>query len=351
MLFNITISCFKNALLSGLVFLIATLPIGHPIDNALANGYLVAEHNTFNDSNASKGPITPDGAVQSRIKLILLDQESLEWGKVSNGLRWPWPRAIYGLIADFCKRANAKVLTFDVLFTEPSFYGHQDDEEFANAIAVGIPVVLAATLPSISDSTYSPGLADESIIVDTVKWLKSLGRQENTFPGLPISELILPSTALGYTNLEMKSNLVSERVTLLTEFKNKLWPVLGLAALIAGERDPTRIEIGGSNLKIGGKNVPIESDGTFPVRFRGQTLPYASFSAAAIVQSELRIRSGLPPAIHPKSLNDCYVFFAFSAPGLSDIHVTSSGRRLPGVLWHATVLDNLLSMIQKEKTN
>ena len=37
------------------------------------------------------------GKATSNIRLILLDQNSLDWGKEVNGLTWPWPRELMGL--------------------------------------------------------------------------------------------------------------------------------------------------------------------------------------------------------------------------------------------------------------
>ena len=73
-------------------------------------------------------PATPN------IKLILLDQASLDWGSEQNGWSWPWPREVYAPILDFCRRGGARVVAFDVLFTEPSVYGVSDDEALEAAI-------------------------------------------------------------------------------------------------------------------------------------------------------------------------------------------------------------------------
>jgi len=61
------------------------------------------------------------------IRLILLDQNSLDWAKEENGLAWPWPREVYTAIIHFCQRNGAKAVAFDVLFTEPSKYGVDDE--------------------------------------------------------------------------------------------------------------------------------------------------------------------------------------------------------------------------------
>ena len=40
------------------------------------------------------------GKATDDIRLILLDQNSLDWARKENGLNWPWPREIYGAIVD-----------------------------------------------------------------------------------------------------------------------------------------------------------------------------------------------------------------------------------------------------------
>lgn len=78
---------------------------------------------------ARPSPATP------KIRLILLDQNSLDWAKEENGLSWPWPREVYGTILQFCRRAGVRSVAFDVLFTEPSKYGVADDQALASEIS------------------------------------------------------------------------------------------------------------------------------------------------------------------------------------------------------------------------
>ncbi|MBU1247819.1 MAG: CHASE2 domain-containing protein, partial [Proteobacteria bacterium] len=60
---------------------------------------------------AAPGPNTDN------IRLILLDQKSLDWAEEHFGLSWPWPRQVYAPIIDFCRRAGAKSIAFDVVYT------------------------------------------------------------------------------------------------------------------------------------------------------------------------------------------------------------------------------------------
>jgi len=70
----------------------------------------------------------PRSSPSSDVKVILLDQASLDWGQKENGWVWPWPRTVYTAVLDFCKRGGAKAVVFDMLYTEPSSYGVDDDK-------------------------------------------------------------------------------------------------------------------------------------------------------------------------------------------------------------------------------
>lgn len=76
------------------------------------------------------------------IKIIVLDQGSLDWGQ-RNKLGWPWPRNMYGMLLSYCRRANVKSITFDVFFTEDYTADPASDEEFAAEVA-GTPRYIGA---------------------------------------------------------------------------------------------------------------------------------------------------------------------------------------------------------------
>ncbi len=70
-----------------------------------------------------------------KIRLIFIDQQSLDWVNKEMALRWPWPRTVYAPILEFCRRQGAKAVAFDMLYTESSAYGMDDDRTFGAAIA------------------------------------------------------------------------------------------------------------------------------------------------------------------------------------------------------------------------
>ena len=75
------------------------------------------------------------GKATDNIRVIKVDQGSLDWAEQENALPWVWPREVFGAIVNYCRRSGAKALAFDVLFTEFSSWGVEDDESFGAAIS------------------------------------------------------------------------------------------------------------------------------------------------------------------------------------------------------------------------
>ena len=67
------------------------------------------------------------------IALIVIDQDSLDWANQERGWSWPWPRESAAEIVDYLSLGNPKSICFDMLYTEPSFYGSEDDERYGEA--------------------------------------------------------------------------------------------------------------------------------------------------------------------------------------------------------------------------
>ena len=77
------------------------------------------------------------------IALILVDQASINQMSKSDGQNFPWPREYYGAVANVAEKLKAKALLFDILFTESSRYGVEDDQRLASIFKeVKVPIFL-----------------------------------------------------------------------------------------------------------------------------------------------------------------------------------------------------------------
>jgi adenylate cyclase len=284
-----------------------------------------------------------------RIRLVLLDQQSLDWGQRENGLSWPWPREVYGAILSYLKRGGAKSVAFDVLFTEPSKYGVEDDLALGSAVAEQKGFVGALFLGEATGSaTAWPGgiPAPSAEIEGLAGWLpagSSRGGVAAPRALFPVSEIASRAAILADVQHNPDPDGVYRRIRLFRLFDGRAVPSLALGSLLAGSPD-ARLEIRQGSMSIGGKRVPIDREGYAILRFRGASgTAYRQYSAAAVIQSDLRVQAGEEPVIKdPEAFRDRHVIFGFSAPGLFDLRPAPVGGVFPGSEIHATALDNLL---------
>jgi adenylate cyclase len=286
-----------------------------------------------------------------QIRIILLDQASLDWGKNEQSLPWPWPRQVYAPVIQFCRRAGAKAVAFDVLYTEPSAYGVDDDAALGQAIGAGRDFVGAVFLSDkTGDATEWPPFIVESsrgtVVAVDEACRPRVGALTVARASFPIPEVASNAVVLGNVSDEPDGDGVFRRAALVRWFDGRAVPSLGIAAFLAAERAAGRdadVRWNQGWLRIGERRIPVDSRLRAILRYAGGVGAYKAFNVAEIIQSELRLQAGEKAAIDPEEFRDKYVFFGFSAPGLLDLRVTPVSKVYPGVLIHATQLDNLLS--------
>ncbi len=239
-------------------------------------------------SKAKGGPAGGSStASYSPVVLVLVDQYSLAWVEENLGLGWPWPREVYGILAEYC--SQAKVSAFDILFTETSSFGPDDDLRCARAMDTAGNVVLAeARDPS-----------------------RSLRRS-----ALPVENVRFGSVAAA---LDEDGVVRRYRPGDLEE------PSFGLAALAFS----------------GHQGGLSDSEEVF-LRFLGTSPSLPALNAAEVLSSALSRREGGEPSIKADYFKDKYLVFGFSAPGLLDRQAVPTDPAMPGAEIHGTYIRNLL---------
>ncbi len=281
------------------------------------------------------------------IVLVFLDQSSLDWARDNLGIGWPWPREIYAVIADYCSRSGSRALGFDVLYTEPSAFGVQDDLRFAQALG-NFPHT-AGTV-SLSHhygkfQSWPDDIIHKKLNLTGIEHLRNLTRAgESAFEHatFPITEIAGSASILCNSAIRPDTDGIYRRIDFLGLFDDRPIPILGLGMYLV-HRPDARIRVNRDRIDIDGRSLPIDGKGRVVLRYQGRSGTFRSFSAASVIQSELRLREGQPPTIRDISaFQDKYVIFGFSAPGLFDHHPTPQDSSFPGVEIHATWLDNFL---------
>ncbi len=286
-----------------------------------------------------------------RVKLVLLDQSSLDWASQNMGLSWPWPREVYGALLDYLKRNGAKTVVFDVLYTEPSAYGVADDEALGEAAGRFGHFVGAVFLGKQTDQATSwPEFAKPNPIEirGLEGWLEAhpdaAGEIVSAGAAFPVPELAKKAAWLANVREVPDGDGVFRRAAPFRIFDGQVLPSLGFAGWLGGlGAVDVRAAIETDALLAGGKRIPLDASGRMILKFRGKSGTHQAFTASSVIQSELRLLEGGEPPIQDGSVfRDAHVVFGFSAPGLKDLRPSPMGGDYPGPEIYATMLDNLL---------
>ncbi|MFZ5571866.1 MAG: CHASE2 domain-containing protein [Thermodesulfobacteriota bacterium] len=287
------------------------------------------------------------GVATRDIAIILVDQNSLDWASETNAWSWPWPRVAYAAILDFLGRGSAKALALDVLFTEPSVYGVEDDREFqAAARRFGRSAVAIGLSASHGAATQWPAFHSKPgfFVEGADDWFAQSRRNDLTASAatLPAPDLANGFRLLANVDQNPDEDSIYRRVAPFKRFDRQILPLLGIGAYLAANPEES-IRFSENHVSVGTHLIPTDDRGNVILRFRGPSGTHSLCSAAAVIRSELLLREGRNPPIDPAVFKDKYVFLGFSAKGLHDTKPIPLGKVYSGVEVNATLLDNFLS--------
>lgn len=237
------------------------------------------------------------------IVVVLLDQESLDWAQEEFGWGWPWPRESYAKFIDFFNACNANSVAFDMIFTEDSVYGPEDDLAFASAAS------------------------NFGRVVQTV-FYKS--HNENETPLLPIDVLKDSAGIIGTVQSCLDSDGVARRNRFYSTSVYQE-PSIGIASLKISDTLPDLA------------SIPKTKDGSMYIRYQKELYRYAPYSAKTIYEAELARERGEDCGFDLEMFEGSYVFFGVDAPGLFDICSTPVSSNFQGVGVHICQLDTILN--------
>ena len=274
----------------------------------------------------------------ARIKIITIDQASLEYVSKEMGLAWPWPRSVYTPVLQFLQTAGAKAVAFDLLFTEAS-NEVGDDESFAQAVGATLPVVSAVALQrgQMEESQQSLSIFRERQMASReliLPYLRGKPHPIYSAAALPIEPLLRMSAGFGsVTSIADEDQIVRHLqpgAYLLDT------PLLSLPfALYATAHGDS---------SAGEELIRYQNElGEYLIRYYGPAATYDTYSFSAIISSAIRLSEGKDAKVSPVEFKDSYVFIGGSAPGLLDLRAVPFEGAYPGVEVNATVLDNILN--------
>ncbi len=271
--------------------------------------------------------------------LVAVDQGSLE-AAGKQGINWPWPRQMYAPIVEFCLAAGARAVVFDVLFTEPSSYGVEDDLLLAEALKKG-----GTFLPVFLSREERPQPTDEKPILEpfVLSMEDRLSQVHTPYKSVVLPVDVLARSAYGLGNVEIPPDAdgIYRRMPLVFLYKSDWIPALGLSAFAyGGEKIPATLEK--NRLSVAGVSIPLLNDGNFLLCYYGDGREFPRLSAFNVIQSYLALQEGAEPLYSPELFRNKIVFLGYTAAGLYDLKPTPTSSIYPGAAIHATLVENLL---------
>jgi adenylate cyclase len=350
------------------VFTVVTLfVIGMPILDFL-------ELRTYDLRFVSRGPRPPSHAVV----MAVIDEKSLD----AEG-RWPWPRGKLAALVDALSQDGARVIAFDVGFSEPdensqltmldefakqidrsplkdralsefvdrSRQQADNDARLASSIRNSSSAVILGYFFHMTEASLSYGLTE----TERERRLNLLVRSK--YPAvistthdrgrLPLITAYAPETNLpalmeaaassGFYTLRSDWDGVLRWMPLVIRIADDLYPPLPLLSAwhYLGKPGLTvRIDGAGvQGVQMGDRFIPTDERGQLLVNYLG---PAKTFSYVSITD----ILRGTVPA---GTFKDRVVLIGATAIGTHDLRTTPFGPVYPGLEVHATVVDNILT--------
>ncbi len=274
-----------------------------------------------------RGPVTPP---DTSIVIVALDDQSL----ASLPAKLPYPRSYYETMLDHLTAAGARLIIFDIEFTEPAVDRPGEDVALAAAVQRSGKVVLAGKIVLEIGSR----LANNQHILE------------------PVAPLMKSGAALGLVNVVEDADGFIRNYILYQQVNRKSYHTLAVEAarLLAGDSGETLPVAGNMPFKIGSTVFPRARTNTFLINYRGPARTFRTYSLASVLDdSSFALDEEEDTDIFAQYLEwgtfrDKIVLVGASAEELQDNKLTpffdwgGVKQKMPGVELHANALSTIL---------
>jgi len=337
--------------------------------------FRLVELKTLDLRMASRGVLNPG----EETVIAAIDEKS-----VSELGRWPWPRTTIARLVDQLKAGGAKVIGFDIVFSEPDVntslktidalavemrkHGITDPTVIhllkKHRAAANTDVLLAVSIQNAGNVTlgyffHFPGKDHEKALAHLTpqKIADNASRIENSryamiksttdkpddsylprayAPEANISALTDAAQNSGYFNTLPDSDGSNRWSPLVIAFGNNYYSSLAVS-LVHAYLDYPALSLnlepyGAKNIGIGDILIPTDESGRLLTNYLGPPRTFPHYSIADILSGKIP-----KAAFHNK-----IVLIGATATGIYDMRVTPFSSTFPGVEIHATVIDNIL---------
>ena len=252
---------------------------------------------------------------EGKIVIVTIDDNSLkELGKISL-----WPRSYYARLVDILAQSKARLIVFDILFSETA----PDDARFAASMkAAGNVIIPVAAKTTSVNSTIVDGTHSQDIFLR------------------PVPALAESAIALGHSDVLSGQDGTVRDLALFVRDGNEDVPALSLATVAKYLRRPSAVEHSVDNgvVSVAGRSIPVTNGGDMIINYIA-----SSNEAKATVFQTVSFVDVLKGNVDPRIFEDKIAIIGATASGLGDSFWTPLGEKLNGVEIHASAVNTILS--------
>jgi adenylate cyclase len=264
------------------------------------------------------------------IVIFLIDQYSLDVYDKQQGLSWPWPRQMYSAVLDYLHAGGARAVFLDLIFTEGSRSGVEDDQDFAAAMARSGNVFLPLSLSLDEDSPKEVPAARLERFSIAEAPPRGVAFPSAKSATMPVDVLLRSARGAGNVLFKPDDDDIFRRLPMAVYYGGLLVPTAPFALAKFLRKDASL------------RRLPLDREGRAIIRYHGGAGTYKSYKIAAIINSWAQMEQGGAPQIPATEFVGKTVLIGGSAPGILDLRPSPLGAVFPGVEIQATVLDNIL---------
>lgn len=290
----------------------------------------ILEQKTLDARFLLRGPVAPG----PETVIAAIDEKSIN--KLG---RFPWPRSVWGRVVDRLTEDGAKVIVFDVFFTEPE--NVESDDLFQRAIMRSGRVILPVVFDFTEAGYKESGFTDKKLESLAPSAFAVIRHADEPFSPLQ-AKMVLPTllrfssvaNSLAHINMVPDVDGTLRWEALAIGFQGDFYAPIGLQAawLYRGlKKEDLALDYRGE-VRLGTKAIPTDEHGRMLINYRGPNGTFPVYSISDILDRET-------PA---GTFKDKIILIGATAIGIYDLRVTPFSPNMAGIEKHASVVDNIL---------
>ena len=294
------------------------------------NFFEVLEAKTLDVQFKLRGPIAPG----PETVIATIDERSIK-----NLGRFPWPRSTWGRVVDRLTEEGAKVIVFDVFFSEPETVA--SDDLFQRAIMQSGRVVMPVVFDFVEGSDKETGFTDQKLDFLLPSAYMAMKNTDAPF-GAPQAKMVLPTLlrfstyakTLAHINMSPDVDGTLRWEMLAVEYQGDYYAPIGLQAArlyLDVPLEKMMLDFSGA-VRVADTAIPTDEFGRMLINYRGPNKTFPMYSISDILDRKL-------PA---GAFKDKIVLIGATAIGIYDLRVTPFSTNMAGIEKHASVVDNVL---------